>query len=159
MKTTTCMTIRRDCWERMSSLCKEHPYLKIAEATAYAIDFFVDYYLQKGSVPKITGIKPSLHRLEEIGDTTDLPGMTPEVIQSHLVRFPKVTPEAYKGIIEELRARQNSEEGLKNPEAAAYGLCKRIQNGQPRTGSAPQEQHHAQPATVPEDNPFAIYEP
>ena len=55
--------------------------------------------------------------------------MSVQVIQSHLVRFPGVTPEKYKGIIDILHARQASPEGLKNPEAAAYGLCKRIQSG------------------------------
>ena len=86
--------------------------------------------------------------------STDLPGLTAEVIQSHLVRFPKVTPEAYRGIIEELKRRQASEEGLKNPEAAAYGLCKRIQSGHADSSEAKKQEptpSETADSSVPED--------
>lgn len=59
----------------------------------------------------------------------DLPGLSRDVILSHLVRFPKVSGDAYASIIEILRVRQHSSDGLKNPEAAAYGLCKQLQYG------------------------------
>ena len=62
--------------------------------------------------------------------TEDLPELTPEIIQSQLVRFPKVSPEQYRGIIRHLLMLRERGE-LKNAEATAYGLCKRIQAGRP----------------------------
>ena len=117
------------------------------------------FYFFDTNTDKSVFIYPlSTPRLPEdlLVQAADLPGMTAEVIKSHLVRFPKVTPELYKGIIEELRQRQQTEEGLKNPEAAAYGLCKRIQNGGRKIGA--QQEHDEVNATI--DNapdPFAVY--
>ena len=69
-----------------------------------------------------------------------LSGMTREVIASHFARFPFLTVDTYRLVIQELLRRQASPEGLKNPEAAAYGLCKQIQAGKailPATSSKP----------------------
>lgn len=156
-----CVFINADTNNAIDQLITQnHRLWNKTALTSYALNFIVAYFAKYHTLPAIDAKIQPINEAKEMGaEASDLPGMTPEVIQSHLVRFPRVTPEAYKCIIEELRQRQQSDEGLKNPEAAAYGLCKRIQNGQPRTGSTPQEQHQAQPATVPEDNPFAIYEP
>lgn len=154
------VVIPSQTFRRLADFIASEPMYKKSLFCGYAIDWAISYFEKfQTPPPKSINLLPDTNIAEIAQKASDLPGMTAEVIQSHLVRFPKVTPEAYKGIIEELRARQNSEEGLKNPEAAAYGLCKRIQNGQPRTATTPQEQHQAQPAAVPEDNPFAIYEP
>ena len=92
---------------------------------------------------------------------TDLPGMSLAVIQSHLIRFPKVTPDLYKRILEHLNA-QHAEGKLKNPEAAAYGLCKLAQNGKLPDGiiavpPAPAAQEPAPQTIVPPEAlmPFA----
>ena len=89
--------------------------------------------------------------------TEDLPELTPEIIQSQLVRFPKVSQEQYRGIIRHLLMLKERGE-LKNAEATAYGLCKRIQAGRPMPpmpdGSAaePTEPARQQPPQVPQGN-------
>lgn len=147
-KSTTCLTIRRDTLEKLRGLVHDNPYLKLAEISAYAIDLFVDYFRTNGAIPKTYNLQLS-HKGQALAQlSSDLPGLTAEVIQSHLVRFPKVTPEAYRGIIEELKRRQASEEGLKNPEASAYGLCKRIQSGHADVIEAAKKQ---EPTTTPSE--------
>lgn len=145
--------------EAMDLLIKQNNRLWNKTALAsYAINLIVEYYTIYHTLPAIGAkIQPTCQTIELTAQSSDLPGLTSEVIQSHLVRFPKVTPDDYRGIIKELRRRQASEEGLKNPEAAAYGLCKRIQYGQaPQATAAAQEPQQPQPNSVPEDA-FAVY--
>ena len=95
-----------------------------SEVVREAIRFYYDFlFTGKNTYSYKNGQGIELMEL-----AADLPGMSLAVIQSHLVRFPKVTPEIYRRILERLNA-QHAEGTLKNPEAAAYGLCKLAQNG------------------------------
>lgn len=156
------VSLNRSAEAELREFTQEFPFWKQQELITLALSWYIDYFRKYQALPprdirelKISKIPNEIAQL-----AADLPGMTAEVIQSHLVRFPKVTPEAYKGIIEELRLRQQSEEGLKNPEAAAYGLCKRIQNGAQKTShqepAAAQEPEPPQP-TADMPDPFAVY--
>lgn len=129
------------------------------EFASFAIEWVARYFQQHQALPQ--NLDAEIPTRAEIAhcDYESLPGMSLAVIQSHFIRFPKVTLSTYKQILAHLN-QQHAEGKLKNPEAAAYGLCKLAQNGKLPEGiisASPAAQKPAAQTIVPKEAlmPFA----
>lgn len=120
----------------ITSFVQKYPFFKKSGLLAVGLQIVISYYEKTGRLPSVDDLSwnPTTDLAPE---AAALPGLTREVIASHLVRFPAVTPDRYREVIGELLRRQASPDGLKNAEAAAYGLCKQIQAGKAITKASP----------------------
>ena len=126
--------------KKLETFLSEHPHFKKNNFIALALNLTIDYHNRYGNLPCISQDiipLPSPELTELVNQACDLPGMSQSVIQSHLIRFPRVTPQRYAKIIDQLHTMQQSEGGLKNAESVAYGLAKRANNCREATEEKP----------------------
>ena len=156
------ISVRENIYKELCDFLDNNTLFKSVDFIGYSIKWVIDYYQDNHQLPADTKLVSCTAAIPTKLMTlaSDLPGMSLAVIQSHLIRFPKVTPDLYKRILEHLN-QQHAEGKLKNPEAAAYGLCKLAQNGKLPEGiiatPAPAAQEPAPQAIVPKEAlmPFA----
>mgnify|MGYP003292893355 CR=1 FL=1 len=124
-------TINAEVNAKLDMFLQKNPFFKKQELISYATTWAIEYYNRHGQLPAPAApIQPAINAelVDLANQAADLPGMSMAVIQSHLIRFPRVSPKRYAEILAQLHTMQQTQEGLKNPEGVAYGLAKRSNN-------------------------------
>lgn len=121
MMKTKNVSIPEASHKRLVAYSESHHHAPLIALLSAAVDFFCEEFDTSAEKSRISSC------VDRPAVGIELSGLVgEEVVASHLVRFPSVTPAVYQGFVDAAVAAQKAKKGPRNVEAYLYTCCSRF---------------------------------